>query len=263
MSIVSDSNGGLRVEQAGGIVRLVLDRPKRRNALSYEILLSLSSSLDAIAQDVTARVVILGGEGPVFSAGHDLGEMVGRSESEYRALFRLCSDVMLKFRRLPQPVIARVQGHAVAAGCQLVATCDLAVAVDTATFSTPGVKIGLFCTTPAVALVRAVPPRLAMDMLLTGRSIPAAEALAAGLVNRVVAPEALDRAVMEMAEPILAASPLTVRLGKAAVYEQLALAECEAYSLATDVMTDNALRGDAQEGMTAFLHKRTPHWRGA
>ncbi len=257
-----DTTDGLLVERAGGIVRLTLDRPEKRNALSRSLLQRLGGVLAGLAGDETARVVVLGGNGPVFCAGHDLGEMVGRAEDEYRALFSLCSGVMLQLRRLGQPVIARVHGPATAAGCQLVAACDLAVAAESATFATPGVKIGLFCTTPMVPLVRAVPPRAALEMLLTGKPVSARQALAWGLVNRVVPAEKLDEAVQEFTDAILSASPLTVRLGKEAFYRQLALDEAEAYELATEVMVDNALKQDAQEGMCAFLQKRGPKWTG-
>ena len=251
----------LRVER-GPVVTLTLDRPERRNALSAGLLRRLGDALDAIGADASVRVVVLAGAGPAFCAGHDLGEMVGRSEEEYRELFVLCSEVMLRLHEMPQPVIARVHGLATAAGCQLVAACDLAVAADTATFATPGVKIGLFCSTPAVPLVRAVPTKAAMEMLLTGRAISAAQALAWGLVNRVVPAEKLDEAIAELCGPILAASPMTVRLGKAAFYGQLGLDERQAYDLAAEVMTYNACRPDAQEGMAAFLAKRPPQWKG-
>jgi enoyl-CoA hydratase/carnithine racemase len=249
-------------EISGGVVRLTLNRPDKRNALSRELLSRLHEAQDAIANDPGARVVVLAARGPAFCAGHDLGEMVGCSESAYRDLFTLCSDVMQRFRRLPQPVIARVHGLATAAGCQLVAACDLAVAAEGASFATPGVKIGLFCTTPMVPLVRAAPAKPAMEMLLTGKPISAQRAYELGLVNRVVPPDQLDAAVQEYVEAVLASSPLAVRLGKAAFYDQLALDEPAAYERATEVMTDNALRRDAQEGMTAFLQKRRPTWAG-
>jgi enoyl-CoA hydratase/carnithine racemase len=252
----------LAVDSAAGVLRLTLNRPQKRNALSQELLTVLGSTLDEVAADPTARVVVLGAAGAVFCSGHDLGEMVGREEEEYRSLFSLCSGVMQKLRRLPQPVIARVQGPATAAGCQLVAACDLAVAVEEATFATPGVKIGLFCTTPMVPLVRAVPAKAALEMLLTGKPIAARQALAWGLINRVVPAEKLDEGVREFTDAILAASPLTVRLGKEAFYRGLAVNEPEAYCLANAVMTDNALRRDAQEGMSAFLQKRKPQWSG-
>jgi enoyl-CoA hydratase/carnithine racemase len=253
---------GLVMESAGGVVRLTLDRPEKRNALSRDLLAKLRAALTAIADDAAARVVVLAARGPVFSAGHDLGEMMGCSEGEYRELFATCSDVMYQFRRLPQPVITRVHGLATAAGCQLVAACDLAVAAEGAAFATPGVKIGLFCTTPMVPLVRAIPPKPALEMLLTGRPISAQRAFELGLVNRVVPADQLDAAVQEYVDAILASSPLTVRLGKAAFYEQLALDEASAYERATAVMADNALRRDAQEGISAFLHKRPPRWTG-
>jgi enoyl-CoA hydratase/carnithine racemase len=252
----------LLVERAGGVVRLTLDRPEKRNALSRSLLEQMSTALDELAHDAAARVIVLAGNGPVFCAGHDLGEMVGRDEDDYRDLFSLCSRMMQQLRRLPQPVIARVHGPATAAGCQLVAACDLAVAAESATFATPGVKIGLFCTTPMVPLVRAVPPKAALEMLLTGQPIPARQALAWGLVNRVVPAEKLDEAVNELAQAIASASPLTVRLGKQAFYRQLALSEPDAYEQANEVMVDNALRHDAQEGMAAFVQKRKPCWRG-
>jgi enoyl-CoA hydratase/carnithine racemase len=253
----------LVVAAEGGIVTLTLDRPDRRNALSEGLLGRLETALEAIAGDASARVVVIAATGPVFSAGHDLSEMVGRSESEYVALFERCSRVMQRLRGLPQPVIARVQGHALAAGCQLVASCDLAVAAEGATFSTPGVKIGLFCTTPMIPLVRAVPPKVAMEMLLTGAPIRAEKALAIGLVSRVVPLEGLDAVVREWADSILASSPLTIRIGKAAFYDQLALDEPSAYLRGTAVMVDNAARRDAQEGIGAFLAKRRPTWTGS
>ena len=258
---MSASNDLLR-EDRDSIATLVLNRPARRNALSVGLLRRLRDSLDEIGADASVRVVVVAGAGPAFCAGHDLGEMVGRSEEEYRDLFALCSEVMLRLREMPQPVIARVHGPATAAGCQLVAACDLAVASEAATFATPGVKIGLFCSTPAVPLVRAVPAKAAMEMLLTGRPVSAAQALAWGLVNRVVPADRLDEAVADLAGPILAASPMTVRLGKAAFYGQMGLDERQAYDLATEVMTYNACRPDAQEGMAAFLAKRPPQWKG-
>jgi enoyl-CoA hydratase/carnithine racemase len=249
-------------EDRGGVVRLTLYRLEKRNALSRSLLGELGRALDAVAADRAARAVVLGAAGPVFCSGHDLGEMAGCPDAEYHDLFALCSAVMLKLRRLPQPVIARVQGPATAAGCQLVAACDLAVAAESATFATPGVKIGLFCTTPMVPLVRAVPAKTAMEMLLTGKPISAQEALARGLINRAVPSDQLDAAVREFTDAIVAASPATVRLGKEAFYRQLHLGEAAAYELATDVMTANAAMPDAREGMAAFLQKRPPVWRG-
>jgi enoyl-CoA hydratase/carnithine racemase len=252
----------LLVERHGGVVRLTLNRPDKRNALSRDLLARLGAALDGLAADGSARVVVLAAAGPAFCAGHDLAEMVGRPEADYRDLFALCSDVMLRFRRLPQPVVARVHGLATAAGCQLVAACDLAVAAEGAAFATPGVKIGLFCTTPMVPLVRTIAPRAALEMLFTGQPISAQRALELGLVNRVVPADRLDEAVRQLTDAILASSPLPVRLGKAAFYDQLALDEATAYVRATAVMTDNALRRDAQEGIAAFLGKRLPQWTG-
>jgi enoyl-CoA hydratase/carnithine racemase len=253
---------GLLCEAAGGVVHLTLNRPEKRNALSRELLGQLQEVLTRIAADATARVLVLAAQGPVFCSGHDLGEMVGCAESAYRDLFMASSQVMQQLCRLPQPVIARVHGTATAAGCQLVAACDLAVAAEGALFATPGVRIGLFCTTPMVPLVRAIPPKAALEMLLTGKPITAQRALELGLVNRVVPVQELDGAVREYVEAILASSPLTIRLGKAAFYDQLALDEATAYERATDVMTENALCRDAQEGMGAFLQKRRPTWTG-
>jgi enoyl-CoA hydratase/carnithine racemase len=251
----------LTIERREQAMHLILDRPDRRNALSLELLRELDAALTRIGEDRTVRVVVVGGRGTAFCSGHDLGEMTGCSREQYRELFSLCSGVMQRLRRLPQPVIARVHGVATAAGCQLVAACDLAVAADSATFATPGVKIGLFCTTPMVPLVRAIPARPALEMLLTGKPISAQRAYELGLVNRVVAAAELDRAVQEYVDAIVASSPFTVRLGKAAFYDQLDVDEADAYVRATDIMVDNALAADAQEGMQAFLQKRPPTWQ--
>ena len=252
----------LIAETQGAVARLTLNRPDRRNALSEELLRELDIALARIADDHRIRAVVIAARGPVFCSGHDLGEMIGRSAEDYRGLFSLCSAVMVRLRRLPQPVIARVQGLATAAGCQLVAACDLAVAAETAAFATPGVKVGLFCTTPMVPLVRAIPAKPALEMLLTGKPITAQRAWELGLINRVVPLKELDGAVQEYVDAILASSALTLRLGKAAFYEQQALDEPTAYALATQVMIDNALRADAQEGIQAFLQKRRPIWTG-
>jgi enoyl-CoA hydratase/carnithine racemase len=244
------------------VIHVILNRPEKRNALSWDLLRELKAALERIADDRSIRVVVVAARGSVFCAGHDLGEMVGGSAESYRDLFGLCSSVMHQMRLLPQPVIARVHGLATAAGCQLVAACDLAIAADTVSFATPGVKIGLFCTTPMVPLVRAIPAKPALEMLVTGKPITAQRAFDLGLVNRVVSLDKLDDAVQEYVDAILASSPLTVRLGKAAFYNQLTLDEATAYEHATCVMTDNALRADAQEGMQAFLQKRRPVWKG-
>ena len=256
------SVSGVIVEFQNGVSRLTLNRPERRNALSESMLTEIGQALDQIADDPQTRVVVLAAAGSVFCSGHDLGEMVGRSEAEYQALFARCSRVMQQLRRLPQPVIARVQGTATAAGCQLVAACDMAVATNEARFATPGVKIGLFCSTPMVPLVRAVPAKVAMEMLLTGAPISAARAVSAGLINRAVPADELDAAVLELTDAIVASSPLTIRLGKRAFYDQLNLEEPAAYDRATQVMTDNAVKHDAQEGIAAFLQKRPAVWKG-
>jgi enoyl-CoA hydratase/carnithine racemase len=252
----------LLVETHSGVTKVTLNRPERRNALSEVMLTEIGSVLDRLASDVHTRVVVLAAAGPVFCSGHDLSEMVGRSESEYQSLFARCSQVMQQLRRLPQPVIARVQGLATAAGCQLVAACDLGVAATEARFATPGVKIGLFCSTPMVPLARAVPQKVAMEMLLTGTPISAERAMSVGLINRVVPTDQLDATIQEFTDAIVASSPLTIRLGKRAFYDQLSLDEPSAYKLATHVMTDNAVKHDAQEGISAFLEKRPAHWTG-
>jgi enoyl-CoA hydratase/carnithine racemase len=244
------------------VLRVTLNRPGRRNALSQAVVAGLDRVFERIAADKTVRVVVIAAAGPVFCAGHDLAEMTGRTEAEYRALFSACAQMMQRLRGLPQPVIARVQGMATAAGCQLVASCDLAVASTEALFATPGVKIGLFCTTPMVPLVRAVSAKRALEMLLTGAPISAEQALEAGLVNRVVPAQRLDETIDELCRAICAASPAVVQLGKAAFYDQLALDEPAAYERSVEIITGNALRHDAQEGISAFLEKRKPEWTG-
>ncbi|MCY2965230.1 MAG: enoyl-CoA hydratase [Planctomycetota bacterium] len=250
----------LLLEQTGPVVRLTLNRPERRNALGRGLIQSLCAALDAIAGNRTARVVVLASAGKVFCSGHDLSEMVGREEAEYHGLFADCAEMMLRIRKLPQPVIARGPGLATAAGCQLVATCDLVVAADTAQFAAPGVKIGLFCTTPMVPLVRAIPAKLAMEMLLTAEPLSAERALAAGLVNRVVPVDELDTAVDAYAQAIARSSPHVIALGKKAFYRQLPLDEATAYGEAVEIITGNVRHPDAQEGIVAFLEKRAPRW---
>jgi enoyl-CoA hydratase/carnithine racemase len=244
-----------------GIAFLTLNHPEKRNALSRAMLAALKEQLARIAVDPGARVVILRAEGPVFCAGHDLRELIGGMKADYEAIFALCTEVMEAIRTLPKPVIAEVQGIATAAGCQLAATCDLVVAAESAVFATPGVKIGLFCTTPAVALCRAVGAKKAMEMLLTGTPISAREAERVGLVNRVVPWDLLAEETLQLAWQILAASSYTVGLGKQAFYRQLALDHAGAYAVAEPVMVENALAADAQEGMKAFLEKRQPRWQ--
>lgn len=258
----SSASESLLVEHAGGVAKVTLNRPEKRNALSQALLSELHQQLTAVATNPQVRAIVLAAAGPVFSSGHDLKEMTGRSAAEFESLFATCSEVMQLLRRLPVPVIARVQGLATAAGCQLVAACDLAIAADTALFATPGVKIGLFCTTPMVPLVRSIPPKLAMEMLLTGQPITAERAAQIGLINRVVPMAELDTAIEQWTTAIVGSSPMTVSLGKQAFYDQWELDEATAYERAIGVMTTNAQKSDAQEGITAFLQKRPPVWRG-
>src|SRR3954451_5105116 len=250
------------VREDGPAVRVILNRPEKRNALSLELMQQLLETLQRIGADPDVRAVVLEAAGPAFSAGHDLGEMIGCDTGFYQRLFDVCTQLMEGIHRMPQPVIAKVHATATAAGCQLVAACDLAVAADTAQFATPGVKIGLFCSTPMVPLSRAVGRKRALEMLLTGRPIDAATALEWGLVNRVVPLDALDAEVTELVETIARSSPLTVGIGKEAFYSQIELDEHRAYDLTKAVMAMNARADDAQEGMCAFLEKRPPEWRG-
>jgi enoyl-CoA hydratase/carnithine racemase len=248
---------------ADGIARLTLNRPTARNALSIALMQALLAELEAIEHDSSVQVVVIGGAGPAFCAGHDLRELrADPQRSAYEATFELCSRVMLQIVRLPKPVIARVHGVATAAGCQLVATCDLAVAAQTARFATPGVNIGLFCSTPMVALSRAVGRKAAMEMLLTGDLIDAARACQLGLVNRVVPDAELDAAVTALAQQIVAKSPLTLAIGKEAFYRQAELGLQDAYTYASEVMTRNMLARDAAVGIDAFLGKYQPEWTG-
>ncbi len=241
---------------------LTLNRPQRRNALSLALMLELTECLDSIGRDGSVRAVILAAAGKVYCSGHDLSEMRGRSVSDYRRIFEACTELMTKIQSIPQPVIAEVQGVATAAGCQLVASCDLAVASEEAAFATPGVRIGLFCTTPMVALTRAIGRKRAMEMLLTGEMIDARTAAEWGLVNRVVSATELRTETRKLAAKIAASSSLTVALGKQAFYAQMDLDQAKAYAYAKEVMTMNSLAADAQEGMAAFLEKRAPCWVG-
>jgi enoyl-CoA hydratase/carnithine racemase len=252
----------LEVERAGGVVTLWLNRPSQRNALSRALMQELTSALTALGEDSEVRVVVLAGRGPAFSAGHDLSELVGMELEEYRGVFELCGDLMNAIHDLPQPVIARVHGMATAAGCQLVAACDLVVASGEARFATPGVGIGLFCTTPMVEVTRTIGRKRSLEMLLTGAPIDAETAADWGLVNRVVAPDELEAATDELAQQIASASSLTIGIGKRAFYRQIDLGLDAAYELCQDVMSENATADDAQEGMSAFLEKRPPTWRG-
>jgi enoyl-CoA hydratase/carnithine racemase len=241
---------------------ITLNRPNRRNALSLDLMRELIACLEEIERNRQLRAVILAAAGKVYCSGHDLSEMVGRSVGEYREIFDACSDLMMKIQSIPQPVIAQVQGVATAAGCQLVATCDLAIAADGAAFATPGVRIGLFCTTPMVALSRAIGRKRALQMLLTGESIDAVTAAEWGLINSVVSASELTSATRKLAAQVAEASPLTVSIGKQAYYTQIDLDQPKAYAYAKEVMTMNALATDAQEGISAFLAKRVPCWSG-
>jgi enoyl-CoA hydratase/carnithine racemase len=247
----------LIVKDEGTVTRITLNRPEKRNALSHDLMAEL---IDAL-RSVTAPVVVLEGAGPCLSAGHDLSEMTGRPLAFYQQLFTVCTELMETIQSIPQPVIAKVHGFATAAGCQLVAACDLAVAAEGTWFATPGVKIGLFCSTPMVEVSRAVGRKRAMEMLLTGTPIDTATAADWGLVNRVVPADELEDAVAELAGRIAASSPLVIGLGKQAFYRQIDLDKRQAYDLTKAVMTMNAMTGDAQEGICAFLEKRPATWK--
>ena len=245
----------------GPVGVITLNRPQRRNALSLELMRELIQCLDDFAAHRSIRAIILAAEGKAFSSGHDLSEMVGRSEDEYRELFGVCTQLMTRIQSIGQPVIAQVQGIATAAGCQLVATCDLAVASEEAAFATPGVNIGLFCTTPMVAVSRAVGRKRALEMLLTGKMVDAVTASEWGLINRVVPAGELELETRRLATGIAQSSDFTVALGKQAFYRQVDLDQPNAYSYATNVMTMNSLAQDAQEGISAFLEKRPACWK--
>jgi len=245
-----------------GVTTLALNRPHQRNALSVALMSALIERLGEIRQDPTCRVVILAGEGPAFCAGHDLKEMRANPDPAfYEALFAQCSDLMQAIITLPQPVIALVHGIATAAGCQLVATCDLAIAASDTKFATPGVNIGLFCSTPMVALTRNIGRKAAMEMLLTGEMVDAQTAVEIGLINRAVPPEALEAEVESLARKIAGKSALTVKIGKEAFYRQAEMPLAEAYRYTAGVMAKNMLAADAGEGIDAFLNKRMPVWR--
>ena len=244
------------------IATLTLNRPERRNALSMELMQQLTCALEDIGQRSDISVVVLQAAGKVFSSGHDLGELVDRSAREYQAIFDQCTRLMTTIQHIPQPVIAMVRGVATAAGCQLVATCDLAFADDAASFGTPGVKIGLFCSTPMVAVSRAIGRKRALQLLLTGERIDARTAADWGLINAAVPVDQLEEHTRTIARQIVAASPLIVGVGKRAFYAQIDMDQHAAYAHTGDVMTMNALMADAHEGITAFLTKREPHWAG-
>jgi enoyl-CoA hydratase/carnithine racemase len=253
-------------ERTGAIVRLTLNRPGARNALSEGLMAALQDALDAAAQDKALCVIVIGADGPAFSSGHDLKEMTARrkdadrGKAAFSALFAQCSKLMQTIVRHPRPIIAQVQGIATAAGCQLVASCDLAVASTAARFATPGVNIGLFCSTPMVALSRNVSRKQAMEMLLTGEMISAEDAHRIGLINRVVSPTELSDATTKLAQLIASKPSKTVKIGKEAFYRQLEMGLSQAYDYASEVMTTNMLAAEAEEGIGAFVEKRTPNW---
>ncbi|MEP2829152.1 enoyl-CoA hydratase [Parvibaculum sp.] len=253
-------------KDANGVATLTLNRPKQRNSLSEELMIALTREIEAIGQDASIRAVVLAGAGPGFCAGHDLKELTAarqhddRGRAFFQNTMKLCSTLMQAIVNCPKPVIARVHGIATAAGCQLVASCDLAVAAEEAKFATPGVNIGLFCSTPMVALSRNVTRKHAMEMLLTGEMIPAARAAEMGLVNAAVPASELDAAVSRFADIIASKSALTVSIGKQAFYEQLEKPLAEAYDYASEVMVKNMLARDAEEGIGAFIEKREPKW---
>ena len=260
MSTAADAPFVLRSD-AAGVATLTLNRGERFNPLSDEMLASLQNEFKAIAQDESVRVVVLAAAGKAFCAGHDLKQMqTNASEAYYKSLFQQCSKLMLAIQKLPQPVIARVHGLATAAGCQLVGMCDLAVASDHASFAVSGVNVGLFCSTPAVALSRNVSRKQAMEMLLTGDFIDAQTAMQRGLINRVVSPDQLDTCVAELAASIIAKPAVAISMGKQLFYKQLEMGVEAAYQLAGQTMACNMLDASAQEGVQAFLEKRQPDW---
>ncbi len=249
-------------ESDGTVATVTLNRPKKYNALSLDHMRELIDCMKWIGEAGEDRVVVLRGSGPGFCAGHDLSEMIDRDPAFYRHVFDVCCELMETIQAIPQPVIAQVHGIATAAGCQLAATCDLIVAAEDARFATPGVKIGLFCSTPMVALSRSVGQKKSMEMLLTGDFISAEEALAEGLINKAVPSDELEAETRKLAERIAEASPLVVGVGKQAFYRQLEMPTEQAYAYTKEVMSFNATFADAQEGMCAFLEKRKPEWQG-
>ena len=260
MNVAADNPFVLRSD-AAGVSTLTLNRGERFNPLSEEMLAALQAEFKAIAVDESVRVVVLAAAGKAFCAGHDLKQMQAHPSADYyKSLFQQCSKLMLAIQKLPQPVIARVQGLATAAGCQLVGMCDLAVASDNASFAVSGVNVGLFCSTPAVALSRNVSRKQAMEMLLTGDFIDAQTALQRGLINRVVSTDELDACVAELTASIIAKPALAISMGKQLFYKQLEMGVEAAYQLAGQTMACNMLDETAQEGVQAFLEKRAPDW---
>ena len=263
MATAVTSYRNLLVQPGPPAARITLNRPEKRNALSLEVMQELIGAFEQLGAAARVRAIVVEGAGPAFSAGHDLSEMIGRDAAFYDRLFEVCTELMETIHHVPQPVIAKVHGIATAAGCQLVAACDLAVASADARFATPGVRIGLFCSTPMVPISRAVGRKRALEMLLTGEPIDAPTAADWGLVNRVVPAEELEEAVASLVAAIVRSSPLTVGVGKEAFYEQIDLDEHGAYAHTKGVMSANAQAADAQEGMCAFLEKRPPKWTGS
>jgi enoyl-CoA hydratase/carnithine racemase len=265
--VASPESPALLRETIGGIVVLTLNRPAARNSLSETLIIDLHAALDAIRDDSSVRAVVIAANGPAFSSGHDLKELTARradadgGRAYFARMMSLCSAMMQAIVLLPKPVIASVQGIATAAGCQLVATCDLAIASETASFATPGVDIGLFCSTPMVALSRNVPRKQAMEMLLTGEPVSATRARDIGLVNSVVAAGSEREAAIALAQKVAQKSALTIKLGKTAFYRQAEMSLADAYQYASQVMTENMMAADAEEGIGAFIEKRAPKWQ--
>ena len=258
-----ESESPVLEEQENGIVRLTLNRPKQFNSLSETMLEKLQEKIDAIAENKDARLVILQGAGNAFCAGHDLKEMIAtRKESYYKSLFQQCSRMMMMLNKIPQPVIARVHGIATAAGCQLVGACDLAVASEDARFATSGINVGLFCSTPSVPVSRNIPRKQAMELLLTGEFIDANTALKWGLINRIAPGEKLDEEVQKLADAILSKSSVAIFTGKKMFYEQLEKHMEDAYDFAGEIMACNMMAEDVNEGIDAFMKKRTAVWKG-
>ncbi len=255
------SNALTLYEAERRVATLTMNNPARRNALSSEMMREMRAAIQDAQDDPGVRVLIIAAVGPVFSSGHDLRELRDGDREDNAILFAACTELMESIRLMGKPAIARVQGLATAAGCQLAATCDLAVASEDAAFATPGVDIGVFCTTPSVALSRAVPTKTAMRMLLTGEPLSARDALAAGLVNEVTPPDDLNAATMALALKVAEAPPSAVSMGKTAFYKHAALDFPQAYNLAQRVMVENVQHPDGQEGVSAFLEKRKPSWR--
>ncbi|MBK8964540.1 MAG: enoyl-CoA hydratase [Candidatus Competibacter sp.] len=261
-TVPSEESLVLRQTEAG-VATLTLNRPKQYNALSQAMLAALQTELDRAATDQSVRVVVIAGSGTAFCAGHDLKEMRSHTDPAFhRALFDQCGRVMLTINRLPQPVIARVHGIATAAGCQLVAACDLAVASDNARFATSGINVGLFCATPGVALSRNLGRKQALELLLTGDFIDAPTALRQGLINRIAPLDQLDAAIWKLADSICAKSPLAIAMGKELFYKQLEMGLEAAYACASETMACNMNSEDAREGIDAFIAKRKPEWKG-